>query len=417
MQITERCVKATRPQDKDVFLRDDQLKGFGVKITPRGRKSFIAEGRIRGGGSKRITIGTFPTLSVSQARSAAVRILADMQMGKDPKAEREAAKRASRTLSEAFEDYMQGKDRKPATERDYRSCFRLVFSDWAKRPMTAITKADVEKKFRHTKERRGTRTANKAFAILSGVCNWAMADDTIAANPCDILKQKSMRKAPSRKTTYLSDKEVGRLIHFFEVEKDFLHPTKRHPKGEKLKHGVTEQGASYIKLLLFTGLRKSEALLLKWEDVNWDKLYIELKDTKNGRTHFVPISRPIGKVLREQRETIKSRASPFVFPSRYDDQKPMTEPKSQLERVKSSTGLNFSLHDLRRTFATHASARGVTHEQIKRALNHKAGDVTDGYIITQIEALRPVFAAVAEGYRDYYDPDLSIDAVEVQQHF
>ena len=396
MQITERSLKATKPRAKDFFLRDDELKGFGVKITPTGRKSFVAEGRIRGGGTKRVTIGTHPALSVSQARIQAASILADMQMGKDPKAEREAAKRANRTLSEAFEDYMAGKERKPSTVIDYRSCFRLVFGDWAKRPMTAITKADVEKKFRHESEFRGVRSANKAFAILSGVCNWAMADDTIQSNPCDILKFKSMRKAPRRKNSYLSDRAVGRLIHFFEVEKDW---------PETPSHGVSDQGANYLKLLLFTGLRKSEALKLRWDNVDWEERYLLLKDTKNGREHYVPLSGPAMTLLGDQRKANEALDSPYIFPSRHDAKKPMTEPKSQLERVIRATGLKFTLHDLRRTFATHASAQGVNHEMIKRALNHKSGDVTDGYIISRVRELRPVFDAVSEGYRDYYDPD------------
>jgi integrase len=410
MPITERTLKSTKPKSKDFFLRDDELRGFGVKVTPAGRKSFIAEGRIRGAGTKRITIGTHPTLSVSQARIEAAKILAEMQMGKDPAAVREAAKRANRTLAEAFEDYMDGKERKQSTVVDYRSCFRLVFSDWAKRPLNAITKADVEKKFRHVSQGRGERTANKAFAMLSGVCSWAMADDTIQSNPCEILKQKSLRKAPRRKTSYLSDYDVGRLINFFEVEKDFLHPTRDNPDGEQLPHGVSEQGANYIKLLLFTGLRKSEAINLRWSDVNWKEKYLLLKDTKNGREHYVPLSGPAIKTLQGQRTATEYRDSPYVFPSRHDDSQAMSEPKSQLARIKKATGLEFTLHDLRRTFATHASAQGVTHDLIKRALNHKSGDVTEGYIISQIRALRPVFQAVTEGYHDYYDPDWRADA-------
>ena len=67
--------------------------------------------------------------------------------------------------------------------------------------------------------------------------------------------------------------------------------------------------------------------------------------------------------------------------------------------------MDFRFHDLRRTFATHANANGVEYEMIKRALNHKANTVTSGYIITQINTLRPVFEAVADGYHSYYDPD------------
>ena len=83
----------------------------------------------------------------------------------------------------------------------------------------------------------------------------------------------------------------------------------------------------------------------------------------------------------------------------------MTENKSQIKRIKAATEPSFSLHDLRRTFATHANAQGVEYENIRRALNHKSGgSVTSQYIISQIETLRPVFQAVADGYLQYYDP-------------
>ena len=409
MNITERTLRSMKPVDTVVFLRDSHLQGFGVKVSPAGRMSFIAEGRIKGGGSRRVTIGTYPALTVTIARAQAASILAEMQMGKDPKAEREAVQRANRTLAELFEAYMAGRDRKPATVRDYRGCFALVFSDWKSRPIKSITKADVEKKFRHTQSKRGERTANKAFAILSGICNWAMADDTITINPCIILKQKSMRRTSPRRNSYLSDLEVGRLINFFEVEKDFLHPSKENPKGAKLEHGVSKQGANYIQILLITGLRKSEALTLRWSDINFEREYLEVHDTKNGRDHYVPLSKPALKTLSKQKQDTSMRNSPYVFPSRYKDELPMSEPKSQLDKIRKTTGLNFTLHDLRRTFATHASAQGVTHDMIKRALNHKSGDVTEGYIISQIESLRPVFEAVANGYHGYYDPDWQTD--------
>jgi integrase len=91
----------------------------------------------------------------------------------------------------------------------------------------------------------------------------------------------------------------------------------------------------------------------------------------------------------------------------------MTEPKSQLDRIRKATGLNFRFHDLRRTFATHAHALGQSHELIRKALNHKTGEkITSQYIITQVETLRPVFQTVADDYREYYDPEWQGDLVD-----
>ena len=83
----------------------------------------------------------------------------------------------------------------------------------------------------------------------------------------------------------------------------------------------------------------------------------------------------------------------------------MTEPKSQLEKLKQATNLDFCLHDLRRTFATHAQAAGMDFNLIQQALNHKSGGgVTRQYIISQMEILQKVFQAVSDAILDYYDP-------------
>jgi integrase len=90
----------------------------------------------------------------------------------------------------------------------------------------------------------------------------------------------------------------------------------------------------------------------------------------------------------------------------------MTEPKSQLKKICNYTGVKFRLHDLRRTFATHAEKNGSSYDLIRKALNHKAKTVTSTYIITQVDTLRPVFDAVADGYHTYYDPTWKLDEQE-----
>ena len=83
----------------------------------------------------------------------------------------------------------------------------------------------------------------------------------------------------------------------------------------------------------------------------------------------------------------------------------MTEPKSQLANICKATGLTFKLHDLRRTFATHATNAGVSYELIQKALNHKSGSVTSGYIIKNVEMMRPVFNTIFKAYTKMWDDE------------
>ena len=84
----------------------------------------------------------------------------------------------------------------------------------------------------------------------------------------------------------------------------------------------------------------------------------------------------------------------------------MVEPRYQIKAISDAIGVSFRAHDLRRTFATHASSAGIEFENIRRALNHSSGSsVTAGYIIDSAETMRPVFDKVFEVYSGYYDQD------------
>ena len=389
------------------FIRDTKLVGFGVKVTPNGRISYIAEGRIRGGRTRRITLGQYPALSLSQARQLATDTLFLMQQGKDPKTIRdtEAAKERalSKSLADVFREYMKTKNLKASTVRDYNNTFELVFSEWKALPIKSISRSTCEKKFIETRESRGLPTAAKAFRIISAIFNYAMADEIdghrlIKENPVDVIRQKKISRKVKARDRFLSDKEISKLIHYYHIEKDW---------PETRKHGVSAQGINYVMLLLCSGLRKGEALSLRWNDIDWDNKCFVVGDTKNATDHSVPMSAMLQIILRNQMAAVKvskKKDSEWVFPAR-NGSGHMTEPKSQLEKICSFNNISFRLHDLRRTFATHAQANGISLDLIRRALNHKSGGITEGYLLTQIETIRPVFDAVADGYHRYYDPN------------
>ena len=355
-------------------------------------------------------MGQSPAMSAIAARARAAECLQKMQAAIDPIKEKEveaARKHAlSKSITEVFISYLANRDLRDITKRDYWTTSRLVFSPWAKRPIRDITRQDVEEVFADTRDNRGHATASKAFRIISAVFNYAMADEVngerlITENPVDVLKQKGIKRSIKKRAGYLEDSDISKLITFFHDSKD---------RPETPKHGVTNQGINYIMLLMATGLRKSEALSLQWDDLDWQKETFLVRDTKNGSNHHVPMSTLTKWLLRKQQEV--SRGSEWVFPARRGTHY-MTEPKSQLRCIKAATGLSFALHDLRRTFATHANAQGVEYEKIRRALNHKSGgSVTSQYIISQIETLRPVFQAVADGYHQYYNPGWEGDMVD-----
>ena len=85
-RISKRIVDATPPSEKDVYVWDSELKGFGLKVSPVGRKTYIVQYRIGGrkGRTRRFTIGKHGTLTAEQARKAAKEALGQVSLGKDP---------------------------------------------------------------------------------------------------------------------------------------------------------------------------------------------------------------------------------------------------------------------------------------------------------------------------------------------
>ncbi|CAK0760428.1 hypothetical protein CCP4SC76_3290007 [Gammaproteobacteria bacterium] len=150
------------------------------------------------------------------------------------------------------------------------------------------------------------------------------------------------------------------------------------------------QDRGMLQVMLFAGLRVGEVLALRWEDIDLTKRTLTAKGTKNGTDHTMPIADPLVHVFREQQA--KTGDTELVFPT---GNKP-NYPRNTIKRVIVATGIDFSPHDLRRTFATIAEATGSPTTMVKRLLNHTTNsDVTGGYIKTEMETLRQAVARIA----------------------
>ena len=400
---------------KDHFYRCDRLRGFGLRVKGKtGVVTYIVEGRVSRGPQLRMAIGRADILTVADARKLAEHQLRLMAEGTDPRQHRidqqEEAKRQKAhndalglTLDDIFTAYLRARTLRPKTERDYRSVIRTYFADWGPEPIRDVSRKKVEERFIHLRDNTGKATAAKAMRYLSAICNFAMADEPLlTSNPTDVLKQKKYSRAVPVRTDYLDDKQIHKLLFYAETVRSW--PTAEMAKAN-LKDGVTDQGLNYTLLLMFTGLRKTEALRLAWADVDMLKKVFVARDTKNHSHHSVPMSRYVHRLFLHQREL--AGQSPWVFPSSTSAVGHMTEPKFQLAKITAATGLSFRFHDLRRTFATHANIQGWEDKQISRALNHKDKGITAQYIQATVETLRPVFEAVAHGYLRYFDEDIA----------
>lgn len=141
----------------------------------------------------------------------------------------------------------------------------------------------------------------------------------------------------------------------------------------------------YLLLLVFSGLRRTEAATLKFEQIDFSQKTFTINNTKNHESHTLPLSDFLYDLLLNRK---KIATTEYVFPSTgvggY-----IVEPRKQMEKVIRHSGIQFIIHDLRRTFITIAEGLDISAYAVKRLANHKMNqDITSGYIITDVERLR-----------------------------
>lgn len=393
---------------KQVDYYDSDLDGFGVRVSATGKKYFV---RAHIGNRRvRVMMKSTKLVSAELARKEAKTMLGDMARGIDPnQAEREKnrqdeeqrkeEKQQAITLQTALDDYLQKGKLKSRTITTYQDLFRLYLSDWLNRPATEITRDMVKERHRQIatgkrsnkvfkkvadtqkgeltrvevpKRREGA--ADNCFRTLRAVLNYAFEDEeggTLYANPVNVLSSKKIKawfKVKQRRTLIKNSD----LPAWSKAVDSLDNPIVR----------------DFLLFLIHTGLRRNEAAKLRWDQIDFAEACFTIPTTKNGEPHTLPLSDYLEKLLM-QRKAEAWAGNPFVFPGNGRSGH-LQEPKGAIDTVTATTGITFTCHDLRRTFATIAESLDLSGYTVKALLNHKqqVGDVTGGYIILNVDRLR-----------------------------
>jgi len=383
MKLTKIIVdKAETPKDKDqVFYRDEELKGFALRVTQSGIKSFVIEKLVKGK-VRRITLGRYGELTAEQARKEAQKLLCKIAAGIDLAAEKKSEKIHRITLSDVFKDYLDTrKNLADKTIYDYRRLIETAFTDWKNKPLLSLTKDKIAQ--HHTKlgQENGEAYANLSMRVLRALFNFAAGqyEDTqghslIAENPVKRLSQTRAWYRIERRQTYIKSHELG-AWHEGVMQ-----------LGNEILRG-------YLLLLLFSGLRRQEAATLKWEYVDLEAKSLTILNTKNHQPHTLPLSEYLYELLKQRRE---KTSNDYVFPGTGAGGY-IIEPRKQMAKVIETTGIQFTVHDLRRTFVTIAESLDISAYAAKRLVNHKMNnDVTAGYIMTDVERLRKPMQQISD---------------------
>jgi len=387
------------PSSGRLTLHDSKVPGLVVRVTPNGVKTFQVY-RWRVDRPVRVTLGRFPDMTVEQARRQAQTVITQLLEGVNPNAVKRRERATVVTLRVVFDDYLSSRDLKPRTVEDYNALMDWGFSGWLSRPITAITRDSVLRRHAQLGERSHAR-ANSAMRVLRALFNFAIHrydDDKgtplVELNPVDRLSSNRQWFRVERRQTLIRVHQLPGWWSAVEALKS-LRST-----------GKVDVVRDYLQFLLLTGLRRGEAARLRWDDVDLPGRAFTVVDTKNRRPHELPTSDYLQALLErrhqqheQERERLERehregkspelrKPSSYVFPGEGKTAH-IVEPRRWMERVTAESGVAFTLHDLRRTFATVAESLDIPAYALKRLLNHKTGsDVTAGYIVIDVERLR-----------------------------
>lgn len=387
VNITKTVVdKTPLPTQGQCILRDGKLKGFGVRILPSGARSFILEKRVDGR-VRRMTLGRFGELTCEQARKQALKLIGKIALGTNPIADRERERMRALTLEQVFDDFLRLRKLKERTRYDYRRFVAVAFKDWQKRPFVGITKAAVVERHHKLGTNSGEAYANHAMRFLRALFNFAIAQYEDGFGRALITENPVLRLTQTRAWYHTERRQT--VIKVWELDPWYaaIRTLRTDP------HYEAETVADYLVFLLYTGLRRNEAAKLTWQNVDLKDRSICIPDTKNRTPHVLPLPDQMVKLLAE-RESCARNAFVFHGAGRHGY---LIEPKRQIAKVIAASNVNFTLHDLRRTFITIAESLDIQPYAIKRLVNHKMrNDVTAGYIVSDVERLRAPMQKIAD---------------------
>ena len=358
-KITKRTVDALRPESRERVVWDDEIKGFGVRIHPSGKKVYIVKYRHRGRAVK-TTIGPHGPVTPADARARAAEIITAARTGRDPRAHgRYGAK--SPTMDELvkrfLEEYVPAHC-KPGTQEVYRSALEIhVVPRLGKRRVAEIERADMVAL--HHELRATPYQANRTIQILSRIFTlaevWGLRPD--GSNPCRHVK----RFREEKRERFLSDAEYGRLgAALKESEEEKLEPA---------------PVIAAIRLLMLTGCRKSEILTLQWKHVDLEAGELRLPDSKTG-AKVVHLGDPAISVLRGLE---RHEGTPWVIAGPKTG-KPMSDLDYYWQRIRDRAKLEgVRIHDLRHSYASGGLLVGEGLPMIGKLLGHHHVHTTARY--------------------------------------
>ncbi|WP_345863030.1 tyrosine-type recombinase/integrase [Shewanella algae] len=396
-RFTELALEKLSNEGKRTRYHDVQMPGLIIDLMPSGKKVFRVYKKLPGTRKPlSVTIGSFPSVPLDSARRQARKAMADIADGLNPNDSKRHFRSASATLKAVFEEYKKSRKLKPITLRGYQQVMCCYLDDWENKRLSDLTEGMIYRRHNQLTQRSPAQ-ADLTMRTLRALFNFARAEykssegsSLFPFNPVNILSEKRCWNNVERKQTRLRPSQIDPFLKaVYEVRDEAI----------EYRHDFTVAVCDFVEFMTFTGLRKTELLELRWNNVHTKDRLFCLEETKNGSALELPITEPLKRILARRHQF---RVSEYVFGAENLHGRVM-EPKKIIQQINSVAELSFTLHDLRRTYCSIAETIGVGTYTLKRLLNHKTSrsDVTAGYTVLTAEELREPAESICKRLMQY----------------
>jgi integrase len=304
-------------------------------------------------------------MTLEKARELALQDAAKVAQGEDPRVPESSAVTVREFSQRYLDEYAKVHKKASSAEEDQRMLDKYVLPPWGHLPVVHITPQDVQRMHHH--HRRTPYQANRILALLSKFFHqaevWGVREPR--TNPTMYVKKYKEQ----RRERVLTGEEFAKLAE------GLVESAGSETEGDR-------KAAAIIRLLIFTGARKSEIVKLRWEHVDFDTNTLRLPDSKTGRK-VIHLNTHAAEILRKE---YSEETEGWVFPGTWARHKPFAGLQRCWEKIVHKAGLDdVRIHDLRHHFGSMAAGGGLALPLIGALLGHRRSATTERYAHVQAD--------------------------------
>lgn len=370
------------------YFWDKHNPGIGLKVTP-SKIVYIVQARTLEGKDKR---EVFADYSGGITTEEAIEKGRALKKALETQVDASHASDSALTLRKALEVYAEDKKAgqrgglRPKTIQVYTSAITRCFPEWLDFPISQITSTMVVDKYKalathegHRSKKGGAKAqASQACRTLRAILNHfrVMLEDDQGVSPLPANPMKKLSATYEGWNTPAKKKN------------DLIPSAQLAPWYQAVSALPNATMSQFLLFCLFTGLRRTAASSLKWSDIDFKSEVITIREEldKTGEGQLLPMSDYIKRLLESR---VRVLGNDYVFPGDKEGEC-IKEPKRAVASVVKKSGVKFSCHTLRKTFATAAENLDISNIKVKHLINHSvSNDVTaHHYITVNVDQLR-----------------------------